>query len=488
MYSTFTTLEIAQRALHTHQAAISVTGHNISNANTVGYSRQMPEITTANPLSFNGISGKITMGTGSVMSAIRRVRDSYIDNQFRGETSKYKYWEEMQNSLQVLEGVVNEPTDYSLSNDLNEFWNAWSKLADNTQNTGARDVLIERTSTLVDSFHRIDRQIADLEHDLNENVQVLVKQINNYAEQIVELNKQIKRAEVARDNPNDLEDQRDLLIDKIAELVPVKVEKVRDTNFSDRDVYELKLSIGDHVLINDQKSMPLELSQDGEGKWQVDLPGMEENMGRLAAIIELRDNYLSQQKTEYNNLAQSIAEIVNTIHRAGQGLEAITTGRDFFVDLTGEGITAKTISVNPDLLADPKKIATGKINDPPSLEAGDNKVALDIASLGQGFSQEVLDTYFGGNNPLNGASSIGDYYGAIIAKLGVDVQQAERMAEGQSVLVTYMTNRRESISGVSLDEEMANLIKYQKSYSAAARLVTILDSMFERILSMGVTR
>lgn len=488
MYSTFTALEIAQRALHTQQAALSVTGHNISNANTTGYSRQIPEITTANPLTFNGAGRQITMGTGSVMNAVKRARDSYIDNQYRWETSKYTYWEETQNSLQMIEGVVNEPTDYSLSNDLNEFWNAWSKLADNTQNTGARDVLNERAATLIDSFHRIDRQITDLEHDLNENVRVLAGQINDYAEQIAELNRQIKSAEIARNNPNDLEDQRDLLIDKIAELLPVKVEKVKDTSFSDRDVFELKLSIGEHVLINDQEITSLELSQDGDEKWQVDLPGLEDKMGRLSAIIELRDNYLSQQRTEYDNLAQSIAEIVNTIHRTGQGLEAITTGRDFFVDLSGEGITAKTIGVNPEIIADSKKIATGKINNPPSLEVGDSKVALDIASLGQGFSQTVRDTYFGGNNPLNGASSIGDYYGAIVAELGVDVQQAERMAEGQSVLVNHMANQRESYSGVSLDEEMANLIKYQKSYSAAARLVTILDSMFEQILGMGVTR
>lgn len=487
MYSTFTGLELANSALRTHQAALNVTGHNISNANTEGYSRQIPIITTGIPLTINGVGRQLTMGTGSNMSMVKRARDSYIDNQFRWETSKYEFWAEMHNSLQIIEGVMNEPTDYSLSNDLNQFWNAWSRLADNTENSGARDVLIERTSTLVDSFHRIDRQITDLAHDLNENVRVLVNQVNDYAKQIVELNGQIKRAEVAMDNPNDLEDQRDLLVDKIAELVPVKVEKIKDASFTDRDVYEFKLSIGDHILINNQGLNPLELSQDGDGNWQTALPKVEAEMGRLSAIIELRDNYLVEQRNEYNNLAQSIAAIVNAIHRKGQGLEAIDTGRDFFVDSTGTGITAKTISINSFLVAHPNQIATGKIN-PDAVEVGDNQVALDIASLGQGFSQEVLDTYFDGNNPLSGAFSIGDYYGSIIAGLGADVQQAERMAEGQSVLVNHMANQRESYSGVSLDEEMTNLIRFQKTYSAAARLVTILDSMFDRIIGMGVTR
>ncbi len=491
MYSTFTGLELANSALRTQQAALNVTGHNIANANTKGYSRQIPGITTTSPVTYNSVGRKLTMGTGSILGEVERARNSYIDNQYRWESSKYEYWTEMQNTLQLIEGVVNEPTDYSLSNDLNQFWNAWSELANNPENTGARDVLKERALILVDSFHRVDRQFTDLAQELNENVRVLVNQINDYAKQIIELNGQIKRAEVAMDNPNDLEDQRDLLVDKIAQFVPVKVEKVRDPSFTDRDVYTFKLTIGDHELVNDQKSTPLGLSQDENGYWQVDgLSKVEKEMGRLPAVLELRDNYLAEQIKEFDSLAKTLAKVVNAIHKKGQGLEALGTpdkGLDFFVDdPSGGGITAKTISLNQALVDDTKRIATGKIS--ATLDVGDNEIALAIASLGQGISQEIRETYFNGDDPLDGVPSIGDLYGAIVATMGVDVQKAERMAEGQSVLVNHMANQRESYSGVSLDEEMTNLIKFQKSYSAAARLVTILDSMFDRIMSMGVTR
>ena len=125
MYSTFTGLELANSALRTQQAALNVTGHNIANANTKGYSRNIPGITTSSPVTFNSVGRKLNMGTGSILGEVERARNSYIDNQYRWESSKYEYWTEMQNTLQLIEGVVNEPTDYKAS--LNQFWNAWSE-------------------------------------------------------------------------------------------------------------------------------------------------------------------------------------------------------------------------------------------------------------------------------------------------------------------------------------------------------------------------
>lgn len=530
MYSAFFGLELAYRALSTYQTALDVTGHNISNASTNGYTRQVANIQTAIPLTINVDGKKLTLGTGSTLQNVTRARDSFIDRQFRWENSKYEYWATKKESLNMMEGLMNEPTEYSLSEDMSKFWNAWSELAKNPQNMGARSVLKERALTLVDTLHHIDQQITDLQGDLDTGIKVAVGQINTIADQIKELNIRIKNAEVSLDNANDLKDQRDTLIDELSKLVPVRVEESQDPNFTDRSVGIYKVIIGNtaagavNTLIDGQTikrlTDPPPTTVDGFSRvvWEgsADSVDLGEQMGQLKAKLDLRDSYLKDFRSQFDALAKGIAAAVNVLHQNGQGLVAETgvdgsgnpIGIDFFTIADGSAeITAANIRINQIILDDINRIATGKIpldtsTSPPThakdesgndlVEAGDSSVALQIASFAQGWESiktQISGDYFGagGAKPVD-ASSFGDCYGAIIAKMGVDIQQAERMAEGQTTLVNHMSNQRESASGVSLDEEMANLIKFQKCYSAAARIVTMLDSIYEKILGMGVTR
>lgn len=530
MYSTFFGLEVAGRALSSYQSALDVTGHNIANANTKGYTRQLASIQAAKPLSIQAAGKKLTLGTGSTLDNVARARDYYIDRQFRWETSKYEYWAGKEEALNMVEGLLNEPSEFSLHNDLDKFWTSWSELAKNPQNMGARSVLRERALTLVDTFHHIDQQVTDLQKDLDASVEVTVKQINGIADQIKELNTQIKRAEVSLDNPNDLKDQRDALVDELAKLVPVRVVETQDPGFQDRNVGIFKIVIGNDLdpnneLVNDQKVRHLQnpapqVSGHGRVVWEgldpldsANWVDLGKDMGKLKANLEIRDQYLPDFRSQFDVLASGIANAVNVIHRMGQGLEAETgtnadgpVGIDFFVSSAGS-FTAGSITVNSIIKGDVDRIATGKIpldttTAPPThakdadgndlVEVGDGSIAIQIASLAQGWGalQTQIDSgKFGsvGAKPVN-AASFGDFYGAAIAQMGVDVQQCKRMSEGQSVLVNHMNNQRESMSGVSLDEEMVNLVKFQKSYSAAARLVTMMDSMLEKILGMGVTR
>ncbi|MFA6808058.1 MAG: flagellar hook-associated protein FlgK [Eubacteriales bacterium] len=519
MYSSFFGLEIANRALQTQQAALNVTSHNISNSNTEGYSRQIAGISTSGSLEIN-ISGKqLSMGTGATMDNIERARDSFVDRQYRQENSQYEYWSTKQDALEMVEGLMNEPSDYSLHNDMDQFWSSWSELAKNPENVGARAVVRERALTLTETFHSIDQQITDMQNDLDSNVGVEVDKINNIADQIRELNVQIKNAEVRLDNPNDLKDERDALVDELSEFVSVRVIESQDTSFTDREVGIYKIVIGNdtdanNVLVDDQNVRHLQSPAPEESGfsrvvWEEDINGnvlgssdsanwtdLGSNTGQLQANIEIRDEYLVGLRSQFDELAKGIAESVNKLHQTGQGLTVEgTSGIDFFVTgTTGDPFTAANINLNPVISDDLDRIASGEIpltgtpathefdddgND--LLEIGDGSVALAISSLSEGWDS------LSGADPLS-ASSFGDYYGSVIAGMGVDVQQAERMAEGQSVLVTHMSNQKDSLSGVSLDEEMINLVKYQKSYSAAARLVTMMDSMLDQLLSMGVTR
>lgn len=540
MYSTFFGLELAQRGLQAQQAALDVTGHNMANANTEGYTRQIAGVKPSIPLTINGMGKQLTFGTGASMENIERARSSLVDRQFRWENSKYEYWAAKQESLQMVEGLMNEPSEYSLHNDLDKFWNAWSELAKNPENMGARSVLRERASSLVDTLHHIDRQITDLQKDLNSAVKIQVRQINNIADQIQELNIQIKRAEVALDNPNDLRDQRDALVDKLSKLVPVRVTESQDSNFSDRQVGIFKVMIGNendnkNVLIDDQTVKKLQdpppedansfsrVIWEGDTNVPANYVDLGFNMGRLQANMETRDLYLTKFRTSFNTMAQGLANAVNALHQQGQGLKAETTmtgdgpvGIDFFVNTKDPSatsppalpaVTAANIALNPVIDGDVDRIATGRIpldttNTPPThaedsegnplVEVGDSEIALAISSLAEGWESlntEIENDLFGADDtrPVD-ASSFGEFYGSVIAQMGVDVQQAERMAEGQSVLVNHMSVQKESAYGVSLDEEMANMVKYQKSYAAAARLVTMIDSMLEKVLTMGITR
>jgi flagellar hook-associated protein 1 FlgK len=525
MPSTFFGLEISRRALQTQQLAVDITGHNIANASTIGYSRQIANIQAADPWSMTENGHSISLGTGSVLDNIVRARDAFVDRQYRWETSQQNYWAGKQATLQNVEGLLDETSNNCLSSDLNNFWNAWSDLAKNPDNMGARAVVRERALTLSDSFHYIAQQVNDLQKDQDANVRVKIRQINDAARQIRELNIQINDAEIRGDSPNDLRDKRDSLVDDLAKLVGVRVNETRDPAFTDRQVNNYSIIIGndsasppqvlvDNCLVNllqvpeaagpdDKPFAAVCWAEGSKAGTALDLGG---KMGSLQANIEMRDSYLPSFRGQFDSLAQGIAMAVNVLHKTGQGL-AVSSGIDFFTLPDGSSptgaasVTAATITLNSAIEENAGLIATGLNTDDsgsPLTEVvvGDSRVAQALSSLASGWSalQKQIQAHIFdplGANDLNPvpAASYGDYYGAKVAQLGVDVQQANRMKEGQDALVNQISNQRESYSGVSLDEEMTNLVKFQKSYSAAARMVTMMDDMLDTIVNgMGITR
>ncbi|MFZ3131603.1 MAG: flagellar hook-associated protein FlgK [Desulfosporosinus sp.] len=536
MNSTFFGLELSRRALESQQNALNITGHNIANANTQGYTRQIANLTATTPQSIPASGRSLSLGTGVTLDTVTRARDDFVDRQFRWETSKQQYWAGKQDGLSKVEGMFNEPSDNSLSNDMNQFWTAWSDLSKNPENMGARSVVRERAQTLTGSFQNTAQQISNMTDNMEATIKVQIHQINVYGQQIKDLNDQIKRAEVSGDNPNDLRDKRDALVDDLSKLVSVRVVETKDPNFTDRNVNSFKVIIGNENSVNNtlaDDSMVRLLedppSQNAGGFSRVvwsDDPNpanptdvdLGTKLGALAASIELRDQDLPRFRAQLDTLAQGIASAVNALHQTGQGLTAEDlAGINFFTDgsnspvLDAQGlpvVTAATITLNSVIELDVNRIATGTIpldtsTNPAThvLDSGGNKlVTVGDGSIAQGISSlstgwDALKSLiaagkFGatGQNPVS-ASSLGDYYGANVAMMGVDVQQANRMKAGEDILVANVTNQRESFIGVSLDEEMTNLVKFQKSYSAAARMVTMMDDMLDTIINrMGMTR
>lgn len=495
MHSTFFGLELARRALETQQYALDITGHNIANANTQGYTRQIANMKSTTPDTINSLGHSLSVGTGVTLENITRARDAFVDRQYRWETSKQEYWGGRQDALQKVEGMFNEPSENSLHDDMNKFWTAWSDLSKNPENMGARSVVYERAQTLVDSFHNLAQQTTDMRNNMDANIRVQIHQINSYSEQIAGLNEQIKRAEVAGDNPNDLRDKRDALVDELSKIVSVRVVETIDPSFTDREVHDYQVNIGaettpPQILVSNTTAYKLdETAVDANGfalvQWDASAPNpgaaldLGDRLGSLQANMEIRDDYMPNflQKS-IDDLAAGIAKTVNDLHKAGIGLTVpadLTIPRNFFDPAS---TTAATIALDP-YVDDLSNISTR----PVGTEIGDGSVADQISSLANGWTAA--------SSPFAtaAATSFGDFYGANIAQMGIDVQQADRMKAGEDVLVTHLSNQRESLSGVSLDEEMTNLVRFQKSYSAAARIVTMMDDMLDTIVNrMGVTR
>jgi len=508
MYSTFMGLETAYRALITSQAAIDTTGQNISNASTTGYSRQIANTQATIPLTINANSRDLSIGTGSFLTDITRVRDAYLDQQYRRETSQYEYWSGKEATLSLTEQFFNETSDYSLSSDMSEFWSAWSDLANSPEESASRIVVREKAVSLTETFHNIDQQITALQKDLDNSVDATITKINTISDQIRLLNNQIRNAEIRGDNPNDLKDQRDQIVDELSGLVPVTVIESLDSNFTDRSVGNYTVIIGNstdsnNVLVSNGNAYHLQedpvptdaATGFSEVWWEASADGTKtaaevdlgSGMGSLQADIEMRDTYLSEFRDNLNTLVTVIADSVNALHQSGQGL-TIDTGLDFFTstDLTSS-ITAANIIVNQDIQDDVNLIASG-IADATGVSSGDSSIALAISSLASGWDSLTTYASVPASVTALGASSVSDYYEGLTAELGSDVEQSTRMAEGQNVLATQLGNSREALSGVSLDEEMIDMIKFQKGYSSAARIVTVLDTMLESLLGMGVTK
>ena len=496
MPSTFFGLEMANRALMAQQMALDVTGHNISNASTEGYTRQVANLSAPQPYPIGNLGHQVSLGAGVDLSTVSRARDTFVDMQYRNQTALQGYWTSRQDGMQKVEGAMNEPSSNSLHGDMDAFWASFGDLANNPENAGARSVVIERATALAEGFHQVVNQLADITKGFQAAGNVGIDQVNVMAQQISDLNGQIRTAEVNGDSPNDLRDQRDHLVDQLSGYFKVTVTESKDPAFTDRTVNNYSISIGSHVLVNNSLANSIQAPNFSTSpptlSWNDNTPvqpgdGNNGNVGSIKSDFDML-SYLSVLKGKYDTLAQGIADAVNSIHQQGYDLNG-NPGGAFFTYTAGDA--AATLDVSSTIKADPNLIAAAGAAPASagSNTAADGDNALKLAAFKDGFSGITVGTAPFNTPTFTQASSFSDYYGAVVAGVGVDGQEADRMVSSTGVLVNHVSNQRQSLSGVSLDEEMINLVRFQKSYSAAARMVTMMDDMLNTIVNgMGITR
>ncbi|GIO67578.1 flagellar hook-associated protein 1 [Paenibacillus cookii] len=497
-------------------AAMNTTGHNIANANTQGYSRQSVGMAATRPLEYPGLYKSTApgqLGTGVEVSYIKRIRDTFLDDQFRDTNRSLGEWEAQAGTLSKLEKIFNEPSETSLTTVIDNFWKSWSELSKDPENVTARKIVKENALAMVDAFNEISKKLTDMQQDLTTSLSMNAQNINTLTKQIADLNRQIYKIEGTGDNANDLRDQRDLIVDQLSKLANVTVVE---------DDIGYRVAMGGMELVNGENSTDT-TAADWEGAYS----GKTLTSGEMFGTIKSRDvivkDYIDQLDQLANSIANGEVEItvpagsvlpegtvlngvtysganrtltqdltttvkgINGLHQLGYVFgPPATKGVDIFTSIGGN-ITAGTIQLNPVIDKDPNQIAstlrvtTGTNGD--VAVKGNNTLALLMSQLKD--SKFTFNPIASNNAFTKG--TVDDYYRSIMGQLGVESREAQRQESNNQLLVDQVDSRRQSVSGVSMDEEMANLIKFQHAYGAASRFMTTMDQNLDKIInSMGI--
>ncbi|MCI6482681.1 MULTISPECIES: flagellar hook-associated protein FlgK [Treponema] len=623
MGSTFSGIELGKRSIMAHTDAITTAGHNISNANTEGYSRQRVQLKEFDPLykpDLERAERAGMIGQGMDSQSINRVRDELLDQRITEQQHSESYWETRSKYYTMIEQIYNEPDDVSIRSNMDKFWEGWQELSVHPESQAARQAVVTRGESLADSIKTKWEALMGVGNLINGDIEATVKQVNDYTRQIASLNAEIVRSRGMGDNPNDLLDRRDLLVDKLSKIINITSDM--------RDSDEFMVHLDGHVLVQGgvARSFDLETVVDNNGYdklvWKDTGNEAVIKGGTLGALIELRDVDIRSEVQSLNTMTMNFSDLVNDIHRNGYGANNVT-GLDFFTqhsfvenvngnydrdgdgtldhsyifrftgttklnpqeqiglegvmtlsgsggnvqvayhptdtvetvinrinDSNGEvkayldrnnnlvlkGTTASAvenpdfvirhvedsgffltgytgilqasgaagaydyaqadavqalagaqfavspvlnpagyIEVNQALKNDVMSVAAAYKDNSGNVNAGDGRAAVEIAAIR---NTKVM---------IGHERTFDDYFADSVTNVGLKGEQAENMHLSHSAVMEDLRSLRDSISGVNIDEELADIIKFQHGYNAAAKFVTVWDSLLDTIINrLGV--
>jgi flagellar hook-associated protein 1 FlgK len=455
-------LNTSLSGLRAAQTMLDTASHNIANASTPGYSRQRAQLVAAPPFSlpaFNrtGLPGQL--GTGVTISSIDRIRDIYLDQQINQQASQGGYWGARSDTMSGVEAAFPEPSGSGMGSELSAFWSSWDDLAADPSSSAARTAVLTQAQSLASRFNRDAGQLAGQVSGADGEVSGTISSINDLASRIATLNTQIQGITVSGDHANDLQDQRDALVQQLNELVPTQSVAEKDGT--------VQLLIGGTALVDHDKTRLIGATADASGHamptWStgdaVDVQG-----GKLKAYIEARDVTLAGYQASMNTLAKQIADAVNAAHTSGVDQNG-NPGLALYTYTPGS--EAASLAVNPAIGTDATRVVVAATAGAP----GDTSIAAQIADLR---TSATFGT--GGQTPA-------DAYASMIGQIGADSKQATEMSGNQDLVVQQLSNRRESISGVSLDEEATDVIRFQQAYDASAKVISVINEMLDTLIN-----
>lgn len=457
-------LNVAKTALITQQKALDVTANNIANVNTEGYSRQRLNMEQNEPVRYEGG----TLGTGvRANRTIQRIYDRFLAAQTSDAASQQGRWEAQLETLEKAELMFDDASGFGLNGAMNEFWNSWQEVANNPSGYTERAMLLANAENLTLVFNKLSRDLNQVQADSDISINGTVDDINTLTSEIAGLN--LKIAEVEAGNvhsANEFRDQRDLKLKALSSLIDVN-------SFEDADGYLTIVSTNGHTLVDRASSWDLTTGTNANGFQDVyweSSSGVQQNItsdistGKLKGWIEARDSIIPDYSTRLDDMAVAMANTVNNQHNSGLDLNG-DPGLDFFSPFTG----ASDLTVNRLIANDTNLIAAAANTEN---VPGGNSNAIAMAEI----QNRLLMS--------GGSATINDFYGGLVSDVGRFVSQANVNMDHQSMVSLQLATYREEVSGVSMDEEMVNMVQFQSAYNAAAKLVSTVDEMLEALIAM----
>jgi len=461
-----TMLDIGKRSMMNSQTSLQTVAHNIANKTNEGFSRQRVEQVTAAPI----VEGRIQLGMGARAAAVTRVNSPYLDKQIQKETGTMGFYDGKAESMVRVEQVFNEQGNKSLNQYISDFFNAYKELANNPESVTPRSMVKETGDILSKEFASIDKKLTTIQDDVSLQVDANVLEINTMTREIASLNSQIQAVELQGIPANDQRDRRDLMLKRLNEKIDIRVAE------GDAGVVSVTAA-GNALLVSGLESIELLSVRDASGRAGVYAKPSDAvapfeitkriRGGILGGAIEVRDKVIETMKNQMDVLAHTIAKEVNQAHVQGFDRTG-KRGVEFFHQPTQIEGAARTIRLNEVIADDVNRIVAASR----PLAPGDNTVA-NVISMVQ--YKPTMD---------DGNATIDDFYNSEVGRIGVMTAHSIKAKETQGNLLGQLNNLRDSVSGVSLDEEATKMIEFQRAFDASARLIRTADEMLETVLTL----
>ena len=510
MSGLFGTLGTATSGITANQVALQTTAHNIANTNTDGYSRQRVHMTTKPPYV---IAGTGTIGTGVNVTGVERVVDDFVRSQIREANSKYTYNTQKSDTLGQLEDILHEPSDDGVIKSLNTLTDSWQKLAENPELGTSKTLVVENANSFADSIHQMATQINQLHKDSISNLQKSVLDFNEKIDQLADINKKVFTLTSRGETPNDLLDQRDTLLKDISGLVNINTEF---------DEYgRTTLSVDGQTILDfkneTHNTLSVVVGTDANGNALVSDRGDSSQanvaLGRQAEVgtvmltkkddagnatyseIKTSEGDMGGYQESAKEILEHMDELNDFIAKIGKVINMVMTGgKDkldgFFTLGKDSSRYALDFKVNDAIAKDPSKIPAGKALDGTG-NAGDGSRALAVSwAMTTKFKTPVrnaaLDAYNESTMKFNESQdgqTFAETFNNIVTKNGISKQKADNMAAAQKVVLNNLENKNESMSGVNINEEISDVIKFQQGFQANTRVLSVIAEMLDTLVN-----
>lgn len=447
------TLSLAKGALLTHQGAMGTASDNVANVNTEGFSRRRARMTPSPTITTT--EGRF--GQGVYIDGIEALRDQFVERQVRDALGDSGWFDAGNQQLMITEEIVSDLSENGLGGALDNFWNAWHELAADPSSMGARNNLRERADALTNHFNRTDEKITDQIQRIDDNIKAKVNRLNAVTRQLADLNVEIGRAQQAAD----LEDRRGLLIDELSTLADVEYR------LEENGAVVVYLD-GKALVMHDNVNEVETSGGNGGNPVYLTIPSVsdervEVNGGEIGALINVRDGEIATLREKLDEIASTLAGQVNEVHRDGYNLNGESNIFFFDPNVSGMG----DIRLSTEILNGVENIAASGDG-----SQGDNSIALRIAELEN-------------QNVMENGETIREAYQSTSSWFGTVVSEAQIAYDSSNLSLQQANAWRESVSGVSLDEEMAELIRFQHAFNAAAKVIGGANKMLEAVINIG---